>query len=159
MTHIEPTNPGGLEFKAHLELSSNVGFLSVVRSTVEALTIELGWSPEVAMSIKLAIDEALTNKIRHAYDSRPDGQIQIDIMTVRKGLVFQLSDQGKAPDMRRLCARKKLSTEPGGLGTHIIRDVMDEVVYESVGVNNLLIMTKYFPASFPYPETAGEGNP
>ena len=40
-------------------------------------------------------------------------------------------DHGDAPDSAKICAREVGSDQVGGLGTHIIRDVMDSVAYQS----------------------------
>ena len=58
-----------------LALYSNPRWLSVVRGTVERLTETLGFPIAQCRSITRAVDEALTNIVRHSYGNRPDQPI------------------------------------------------------------------------------------
>jgi anti-sigma regulatory factor (Ser/Thr protein kinase) len=53
-----------------------------------------------------------------------------------------MTDKGDAPDTSRICARQPGCDQPGGLGTHIIRDVMDTVSYEASPEGNRFVATK-----------------
>jgi sigma-B regulation protein RsbU (phosphoserine phosphatase) len=145
MTHPEPARPAELFIEARIVMSSNVRFLCAVRNAVANLTMEMGWTDSESRAITLAVEEGLTNKIRHAYGNRPDGRIQFEFRTEPGALVFRLTDQGEAPDLEKICAREDESLTPGGFGTHIIRGVMDQVIYQTVDEGNQLILTKYLP--------------
>ena len=56
-----------------LELPSDPNLLCAVRGAVERLTESFGFSPADCRSVIRAVDEALTNIIRHSYErpSRP----------------------------------------------------------------------------------------
>jgi len=101
-----------------------------------------GWNESEARSITLAVDEALTNVIRHAYHKRPDGVIELICEEKESILEFLVSDTGDAPDPAKICARARESQAAGGMGTHIIRDVMDTAEYQRSGMANHLVMTK-----------------
>jgi anti-sigma regulatory factor (Ser/Thr protein kinase) len=119
----------------------------MIRRAIAELTRELGWNDSESLAITLAVEEALTNKIRHAYHGRTDGKIMVGFRTEPGTLVFELTDQGDAPATGSICSRDKTSQEPGGRGTHIMRDVMDKVVYQTVESGNQVIMTKVLPAA------------
>jgi serine/threonine-protein kinase RsbW len=122
--------------------------LTAMRHTIENLTAILGWGDSDSGAITLAIEEALTNKIRHAYGNRPNGLIQFEFRTEPDALVFHLTDQGEPPDPARICARRD-SLQPGGFGTQIMKDVMDKVVYRTTEQGNQVVLTKYLPGSAP----------
>ncbi|MEO8132181.1 MAG: ATP-binding protein, partial [Bryobacteraceae bacterium] len=147
MDKSEVAPPAGMFIDAKIVISSDVRFLPVVRHTIGNLTTEMGWNESDSRAITLAVEEALTNKIRHAYHGKDDGRIQMEIRTEPDALVFQLTDQGEAPDPVLICARREGSLTPGGFGTHIIRDVMDKVVYETVDEGNQLTLKKYMPGT------------
>jgi anti-sigma regulatory factor (Ser/Thr protein kinase) len=132
----------GVRFKAEWRLPSDPAFLPVVRGAVERLCAVFGWNESEARSITLAIDEALTNVIRHAYHKRPDGVIELICEEKEEVLEFLISDTGDAPDLEKICARARESHAAGGMGTHIIRDVMDTTDYQRFGTANHLVMTK-----------------
>ncbi len=140
----EPAPAAELYIEAKVVLSTDVRLLATVRQIVENVTTVLGWDDSESRAITLAVEEALTNKIRHAYRNRPDGRIQFEFRTDPDALVFQLTDQGEPPDPARICARRD-SLQPGGFGTQIMKDVMDEVVYRTTEEGNQVILTKYLP--------------
>ena len=90
----------------------------------------------------MALDEALANVIRHAYHNRTDGLIEMECRETADGLELTLLDNGDAPDRSRICAREIGCDQPGGLGTHIIKDVMDKVSYEESPNGNRFVATK-----------------
>jgi anti-sigma regulatory factor (Ser/Thr protein kinase) len=132
----------GVRFKVDWRLPSDPAFLPVVRGAVEKLCAVFGWNESEGRGITLAIDEALTNVIRHAYHKRPDGVIELSCEERDGVLEFLVSDTGDAPDPAKICARARESQAAGGMGTHIIRDVMDTAEYRRSGAANLLVMTK-----------------
>jgi anti-sigma regulatory factor (Ser/Thr protein kinase) len=109
---------------------------------MEKLCAVFGWNESEARSITLAVDEALTNVIRHAYHKRENGMIELICEEKENLLEFVVTDSGDAPDLSKICSRAKESQAPGGMGTHIIRDVMDTVDYRRLGMANHLVMTK-----------------
>jgi serine/threonine-protein kinase RsbW len=60
-----------------LALRSNPQFPSVVRGAVEGLTETLGFPAEQCRAITRAVDEALTNIVRHCYGNRHDQPIAL----------------------------------------------------------------------------------
>ena len=58
-----------------VEMLSNPLYLSGARELVAAVADRLGFPEDACGHIKLAVDEALCNVIRHGYDRRPDGPI------------------------------------------------------------------------------------
>ena len=72
------------------------------------------------------------NVIRHAYHNCADGLIELECRESADGLEITILDNGDAPDRSKICAREIGCDQPGGLGTHIIRDVMDTVSYEDI---------------------------
>jgi len=123
-------------------LPSDPRYLPVVRGAIAPLAAAIGWDEGECRAITLAVDEALTNVIRHAYGSRPDGLIELECRESADGLEITLLDNGEAPDKANICARELGCDQPGGLGTHIIREVMDSVSYELSDKGNRFVARK-----------------
>jgi serine/threonine-protein kinase RsbW len=140
----DPAPAGELYIEARVVISPDARLLAAMRHTIETLTAVLGWNDSDSSAITLAVEEALTNKVRHAYRNRPDGRIQFEFRTEPDALVFQLTDQGEPPDPAKICARRD-TLQPGGFGTQIMRDVMDKVVYRTTEEGNQVVLTKYLP--------------
>jgi len=121
---------------------SDPRYLPVVRGVIGPLAAVIGWDETECGAITLAVDEALANIIRHAYHSRADGLIELECRESAEGLEIALLDKGDAPDKSKICARELGCDQPGGLGTHIIRKVMDTVSYEVSPEGNRFVASK-----------------
>jgi len=125
-------------------MPSDPRFLPVVRTTIGQLAVVLGGGEEESRATMLAVDEALTNVIRHAYQGEPDRPIKLICGVRSLSLDIRIIDQGLAPNITRICACDPSLPEPGGRGTHIIKAVMDVVSYERTGEGNQLRLRKEF---------------
>ena len=123
-------------------MPSDPRYLPVVRGAVGSLAAAIGWEESECRAIALALDEALANVIRHAYHSRADGLIELECRESADGLEITLLDRGEAPDRSKICARELACDQPGGLGTHIIKQVMDRVSYEVRPEGNCFLASK-----------------
>ena len=118
-----------------IRFTSDTCEVAKVRAAVEEAAREAGFSEMDVSSIVLAIDEAVCNVIRHGYEGRAGQPIELMIEHVhrqqRSGLQFTIRDRGRQVDPASIVGRCLEDIRPGGLGTHIIRAVMDEVEYTS----------------------------
>jgi anti-sigma regulatory factor (Ser/Thr protein kinase) len=130
------------QFHIRFAIPSDTRFLPVVRGAIGPLAAAIGGDEEECRAVTLAIDEALTNIIRHAYHSRTDGTIELECSESGDGLEFVLVDHGDAPDLSQICASEIGQDRPGGLGTHIIRKVMDHVSYNQTPEGNRFVARK-----------------
>ncbi len=136
-----------------LAIPSDPKFLCVVRSMVEILAGVLGFAASDCSSVTLAVDEAMTNIIRHAYRSQKDQPINVICRRIdadgdgkpRTGLEITLVDYGPAVDPTQLSARPLDEIRPGGLGLHFIRESMDVVSYTRADSANRLRLVKLLP--------------
>jgi serine/threonine-protein kinase RsbW len=146
-----PAHPSANGLLLKLELHSDPMLLSAVRGALERLTETLGFSAAACRSITRAVDEALTNIMRHCYCGRLDQPVEVycsrlksDSSAARKdGLEILLCDCGPAVDPDKFRGRPLDEVRPGGLGLHLIRQSMDEVGYERIRGMNRLRMVKY----------------
>lgn len=96
--------------------------------------------------IKLAVDEAVSNVIRHAYPGK-SGHVQVELTKLESAAQIRIIDQGiefdwnsvLEPDLYKYVETRR----KGGLGIWLIKKLMDEVVFERVGANNELTMRVY----------------
>ncbi len=95
----------------------------------------------------LAVDEACTNIIKHAYKSFPEGEIVIHLKFDHKKLTVEIKDYGKAfepelippPDLQKYYRQRRI----GGLGMYLMKTLMDEVKYVSIpGKYNQVLLSK-----------------
>jgi anti-sigma regulatory factor (Ser/Thr protein kinase) len=134
---------GPLEFR--MKMASDPRLLSILRSTISELAAISGFEDDQCRAIALAVDEALCNVIRHAYGNRSDQEIELTCQAHSDSLEFTFTDHGEPADLSRLCAQALDDVSLGGRGTHLIRQIMDEVCYERVTEGNRLRLKKYLP--------------
>jgi anti-sigma regulatory factor (Ser/Thr protein kinase) len=136
---------GPLKFQ--MRLASDPRLLTVVRSTVSELAAALGFEVAQCRSITLAVDEALSNVIRHAYRNECNHEIELNCEAQADCLEFTFIDHGEPADPARICAQPLDEVALGGRGTHLIRQIMDEVSYDRLSDQNRLRLKKYMPGA------------
>ncbi len=119
-----------------LEMWSQPRLLAAARGMVDHLARRVGFDEVTSGQISLAIDEALCNVINHGYERRPDGRITVSIWAEAcvdasgGNLLVVIEDRARVVDPETIRGRDLDDIRPGGLGVHIIREVMDLVRYE-----------------------------
>ena len=128
-----------------IELRSNPLYLSGMREMLASVCRRLGFTDEACGQMALALDEALCNIIRHGYDRAPDQPIWITLTPLggvttpeemhekgnpTTGIQIVVEDEARQVDPSVIKSRNLEDIRPGGLGVHIIHQIMDEVRYE-----------------------------
>ena len=133
--------------KDKLEINSRTENLAEIREFINSAAVDAGFSKEAIDNIILAVDEACTNIIKHAYKYLPDGKIILNLKTDKKTFTIDIIDYGKSfepglvpnPDLQKYFNEKRV----GGLGMYLMKSLMDEVKYISVpGKYNQVSLTK-----------------
>ncbi|MBI5807153.1 MAG: ATP-binding protein [Ignavibacteriales bacterium] len=134
--------------KKEIIVKSSTENLIQIRRFTESVAQESGFSEDEIGKIILAVDEACTNIIKHAYKYSPEGEIKITITFDSNKLVISIVDHGNhfdpnvipEPDIKEYYKQKK----SGGLGMFLIKKLMDEVVYSTTtGNKNQVTLIKY----------------
>jgi sigma-B regulation protein RsbU (phosphoserine phosphatase) len=103
--------------------------LKTVRSQVREIAASCGCAEKTAAELVIAVNEACMNIMQHAYKGDCSGEIVLEITNNGDELEFQLTDFAEPVDCSRIAPRDLDELRPGGLGTHFIREIMDEFVY------------------------------
>ena len=94
----------------------------------------------------VSLDEILSNIINYAFDDKKKHTIKIDLNFENKKLTATIIDNGKAFNPLLFpspCLSLPLSERsPGGLGIHIVKNIMDSVSYERSENKNILTLVK-----------------
>ncbi len=130
-----------------LKVKSRTDNLSKIRDFISSNAAEAGIPSDSIDNIMLAVDEACTNIIRHAYKSFPDGEIVIKIKYDDNTFTIIIVDYGNTfdptavpkPDLKKYYQEHKV----GGLGMYLMRTLMDDVEYTSIpGKYNQVMLSK-----------------
>ena len=131
-----------------LDLPASHAYLGVLGACIaELLTHIDGVEDAVNLShtVQLAIHEACTNIVDHAYAGRPPGRIQIAI-TIHpspRRLVAELTDTGASFDPTLIPEPDLLEGQERGYGLYLMRQILDDVAYEAQPSGNRWQLTKY----------------
>lgn len=127
-----------------LEFPAQAAQLRCMRAALRHALDAQGVAPELRDRLVLAVDEACTNVIRHAYGGECMRRIALHVARERDMLAFELRDQAPAVDPACLKPRDLSECKAGGLGLPFIAATMDEWKLEpaSGGQGNILRMHK-----------------
>ncbi len=127
-------------------LHNDVQEVPVMTEFVEKTAEQAHLDPSVTMSLTLAIEEAVANIMKYAYPEGEVGPIEINATINDGSLSFTIKDSGTPFDPTQVKkADITLSAEErkiGGLGIHLIRNIMDTVEYHHSSNQNILTLTK-----------------
>ena len=119
-------------------------FLKIIRQTMNYVCKAVGFAQDEINNITLAVDEANSNIIKHAYKRPTNRPIQMKIILKNDQLQIHIRDFGKKIDIKKIKSRQLDDVRPGVLGVHLIKTVMDEVIYDnSLQQGNQLKLVKY----------------
>ena len=135
-----------IDSKRRLVLHNDIHEIARLTAFVEGIAEEKQLDNSLTLSLNLALEEAVTNVICYAYPPGIDGIIDIRATVGDHVLEFTISHNGKpfdptaAPeaDTDAGLAQRKI----GGLGIHLVRQIMDRVRYEWRDGKNILNLVK-----------------
>lgn len=121
--------------------------LSDVRNFVAEHASSNGFNRQEIADIRLAVDEAITNIIKHAYKGDENHTIDIEVTFKKDRVCIELLDTGATfnlkafpePNIKEKIKQKKR----GGMGVYLIHSLMDDVSYGRVDDANKMVMCKY----------------
>jgi anti-sigma regulatory factor (Ser/Thr protein kinase) len=119
-----------------LEVRTHPRHLAAVRGLVGGWLACFELGEDVEHSIVLAVDEACSNCIRHAYGGRGNCYARLTMRETPEFLEFEISDEGTPCRPEKVVKRDLLPPEPdevtpGGLGVQLMHQVFDEVIFDS----------------------------
>jgi serine/threonine-protein kinase RsbW len=127
MTEVSSTNSGGHPIR--LTIPAKAEYITLCRLALTGLSRVRDLPQETLGDLKLALTEACSNSVRHAY---PEGggvvEIVYDLRPDR--LVVEVVDDGEGFEVGEPVAGLEDLTE-GGLGIAIIRSIADELEISS----------------------------
>ena len=132
---------------ADLSLFLDLDRVSEVREFVGRIGNELALDGQVIFELQLAVEEACSNVVFHAYDGQ-GGEVEVAIEPVAGGVQVVLRDWGAAFDPQAIPipdVAAPLDERPlGGLGLHIMRQTMDRVDFAfDLDEGNTLTLVKH----------------
>lgn len=126
--------------------------LAAVLAFVDGVFDRAGIAGSTRHDIRLAVEEICTNVIRHGYVGREPGPLSLLIRDLPSQYQIVVEDEA-TPFHPAWAPEPDLSSgwedrERGGLGWHLVRNVVDDIRYECPGgTGNKVTLVKLKPAS------------
>ena len=135
-----------IKYQRSLTLPNDVQAVPQLAAFVDVVCEAVGFDMGTAMKMNLAIEEAVVNVMNYAYPVGVKGTVNIDAKASDEWVKFIISDSGVPFDpTARAEVDTTLSAEDrgiGGLGIHLIRQIMDSINYEREDGHNVLTLIK-----------------
>lgn len=136
----------GDTLKRTLTLPNDINTIPRLSEFIDNICEDLGVDMSVTMSLNLAMEEAVVNVMNYAYPVGTSGEVSITVVANERRIQFVIADSGKPFDpTAKDEVDTTLSAEDrpiGGLGIHLVRQIMDSVNYEYANDRNILTLCK-----------------
>lgn len=98
--------------------------------------------------VTLAVEEVCSNLIIHSHDCNPKDEIHLEIKSLDKKMIVEITDKGDAfnlleyqvPELSQVIEEKR----KGGIGILLVKKIMDEIEFESENGKNICRLIKNF---------------
>jgi serine/threonine-protein kinase RsbW/sigma-B regulation protein RsbU (phosphoserine phosphatase) len=135
-----------LEGKIFLELKNQLSELARVSQAFSEFQQHHQLPSEVAFDMHLALEEIIANVIAYGFEDDTEHHIRVSLFLEPGELRAEVEDDGKSfnpleappPDTEQPLTERAV----GGLGIHLVRHLMDEIVYRRRGGRNVLVLRK-----------------
>ncbi len=114
-----------------LVIDSRLEAVAEARDWLAKRASQAGFSTSTVGDLKLALTEAITNVVRHAYGGEAGRQIVLSLATDDESLTLTIRDFGRPFDTGRYRTPDLSDPQEGGYGIFLIRSLMDEVHYDT----------------------------
>jgi serine/threonine-protein kinase RsbW len=132
-----------------LIIPSQTRYLNLVTGLAKRASLAAGLDDATAAKVSIAVDEAVTNVIIHAYHGEGDHSVELELRFTEEALEIHIlhSGQGIRSDQLVLPDPKEYIKHPrkGGLGLLLMSRFMDEVQFkadEASGRNECCLIKK-----------------
>jgi serine/threonine-protein kinase RsbW len=125
-TPPRPSANGGAP-TVRLTIPAKAEYITLVRLALSGLSQLRPLSDETLGDLKLAVTEACSNSVRHAYRDGREGAVQVIYELHSDRLVVEVRDDGQGFTIGQAVPAVDGSLSEGGLGIAIIRELADEL--------------------------------
>ena len=129
-----------------ITLTNDIQQVPQLADFVDMVCEEVGMDMAIAIQMNLAMEEAVVNVMDYAYPAGTVGDVTIEAESDDDQLQFTIIDSGTPFDPT---AKEEVDTtlsaeeRPiGGLGIHLVRQLMDSINYERIDGKNILTLRK-----------------
>jgi serine/threonine-protein kinase RsbW len=133
-----------------LDLPASVKYLNILGGCLAEMLARVEGLPQASLlkhtyAVQLAVHETCVNIVEHAYAGIPAGRIGVTLSLVDRPrqILVETCDHGATFDPAAVAPPDLAEARDGGYGLFLVRQLMDEVSYESRPAENRWRLVKY----------------
>ena len=116
-----------------ISLPNEQGYERIAMETTASFAKIVGFAPERVEDLKTAVSEACRNAIEHGNGGRLDARVYVTMNFKDGSFRVSVRDEGKGirefPEPPDITEKIKTQEAPGGIGTFLIKELMDQVEF------------------------------
>ncbi|MBL7151920.1 MAG: SpoIIE family protein phosphatase [Candidatus Omnitrophica bacterium] len=130
-------------------LKNKLSELSGLAQEVSRFGKDNNLSKEIIHDLNLSLEEIISNTINYGYKDSAGHQISVEVALSGSIITVKITDdaqpfnplQASAPELEKPPSERK----PGGMGVHLVRNLMDKIEYKREEGRNILLISKNIP--------------
>jgi serine/threonine-protein kinase RsbW len=132
-----------------LSVDSRLEEVSLVGAALRGICASVPLSETEASQMEVCVVEIVNNAIKHSYHLQPGHPVDITVLLYPERIEFIVDNTGE-PMREGRSSRMDFDPQDvqalpeGGMGLHIVKSIMDELIYESIDGTNTFRMSKRF---------------
>ncbi|MCY3020934.1 MAG: ATP-binding protein [Planctomycetota bacterium] len=135
---------------AKLTLPNDLSYIPMAQVFAREAARQFGFAAKEQGQIEVAVEEAVTNVIKHAYEANEERPFDIICERIPLGLTIRIKEQGLPFDPSQLTSYSPAATLDdqaiGGLGVFLMKGLMNEVSFHNLGPEGKETrLVKYLP--------------
>ena len=127
-------------------IKNSIAEIARVTALIEELASVLNLPASTIWPLNVALDEVLSNIISYGHEDGQEHEILVRVSLEHGLMVAEVEDDGRefdplaapSPDIEAPLEERGV----GGLGIHIVRNLMDEVTYKRIAGRNRLTLKR-----------------
>jgi anti-sigma regulatory factor (Ser/Thr protein kinase) len=124
-------------------IRNEIGELAILRDALRRFCLEQGVGRKTLLQLHVTLDEIVSNIIKYAW---PDGgahELCVRMSAIDDTIRIEVIDDGQPFDPRTApVPRPARRARPGGIGIHLVRQLVDEIAYHRADNRNHVVVTK-----------------
>ena len=128
-------------------IRNEIAELATLSDGLERIGAELGVPGKPLMQLQVALDEVASNVIKYGWPDGGNHELCVRITGQQDRIEVEIVDDGREFDPRQAPPSEPQPAgrrQPGGLGIHLVKQLVDRLEYERVDGRNRTVVTKQY---------------